>query len=127
MKRVTGWLTNDDMFFETEAGAELHEATLDLDAALSILQVDAHKVHFIIQHCASQIERFLNASRKANESSLYRLQDTDAAINTASDEETTGDANSIFDESAHSSEPVSDVGSSSQSENVRDDRQGDGA
>lgn len=66
MKKVRGYLTNDDVFFGTKEEAELHEATRMLELSCSLMHLRTAAVLTVIDELSLQIERYINAKRRVN-------------------------------------------------------------
>jgi hypothetical protein len=81
MREVTGYLTDDGAFYESETDAERHEATLALNGAYK--QYVGEKANFdrftnVIINLAPEIRRLLNAIEGAERAEQIKAE-TDAA------------------------------------------------
>lgn len=144
MRQVTGFQAKDGTFFETLEECRFHEAEVELIAALSMMRVDAMKFLAIIENHPVLIEEYVHARKayrttktleaveqgtwseydpcrplEANAAGLVGQDQIDDAFGE-------GEASPVLALKADGREPVSALGSGTQSEAVRDEREGDG-
>lgn len=113
MKKVRGYLTNDDVFFETKEEAELHEATRALELSCSRMGLRTDAVMTVIDELTNQIERYINAKRRANKHPPI-------------DNTPEGDNVSLLELAARGDEPVSDIRDGERTKTLRYDSSLDG-
>jgi hypothetical protein len=68
MRNVKGYLSDDGVFFDAEADAELYEALQALEFTVRNIGADPNKFMVVVEGCRKQLERYLNAKSKFEES-----------------------------------------------------------
>lgn len=130
MKAVTGYQADDGSFFDTKIDAELHEAEAALREAMLLSGVAADSFLELTQQHLNLVERYVHAYKATQ---FPHTEVTTTVISTDGSsfylsKQYTGQENTtrILEQSLSSGEPVSNLGSGTQSANVRDDSKGDG-
>lgn len=78
MRNVKGFLSDDGVFFDAEADAELYEAMHALEATVRNIGADPNKFLIVVEGCRKQLERYLNAKssfEKSERSSVAKAGD----------------------------------------------------
>jgi hypothetical protein len=135
MRRVNGFIASDGTFFETADQCEFYEANYALDYAVRAIGADPDKFRIVVNGCASQVRRYLDA-KEAFEKAEYADGGAWAAraepaapsdLDRARHGEATRDATSVQQQPADSDQHVSDVGSGERAEAVSNERSEHGA
>lgn len=125
MRRVVGWLTNDNQFYEQAERAVLHEAETEMLNTFSnsmVITVPATMVVTWIDQYADTIRSYVNAREAVNQ--LPKAHDDQVDhVDDGSAEEGNED---IHEQSPNRFGDVSDVGSDTPAEEVQDGREGYG-
>lgn len=107
LKKVQGFVTSDNSFFEDEVDAELHEATADLDHVVEELQYSPTQFREIIDETMHYVRRYIDARSKV-ETVIHHEDEHQGQADTAP----------LFDESADRRKPVRSLGSGSRTKKV---------
>lgn len=124
MKRVSGFLTNDGTYFDTEDEARLYDAMAALTFAATNVGANPKAVFVIVDGCMNQIEEYINAKRahqKAEHANPFSAEPTASpAFNYTNDGTTETPIPSILEQPPHVDEYVPDVGSGVGAEEIPD-------
>ena len=130
MRQVKGFLSDDGVFFDAHADAELYEAMHDLELVVKNIGANPEKFLVVLDGCHKQVRRYLDAKEgfKASEASGV----ASAAAGTASHpEHNADDAGAethapVLEQPFNESKSVPDVGSGERTEAVPDYSEVDG-
>lgn len=115
MKRVSGFLTNDGTYFDTEDEARLYDAMAALTFAATNVGANPKAVFVIVDGCMNQIEEYINAKRahqKAEHANPFGPSAaTPPVVNYTDDGTTETPIPSILEQSVDQYESMPDVGS----------------
>jgi len=150
-QEVKGFLANDGNFFISEAEADIHNAELVIRAycVSHTPVIDADRFIEVVEALAAAVKDYLDATNRAEsnkelaewEEELVKAgvkepfdtrphdfseSETDLEEDQVIHVEGEVDAGPVFEQQIDGYEPVSDMGDGSQSEGVRDEREGDG-
>jgi hypothetical protein len=143
MKRVSGYLTSDEMFFETQEEASLHEADVNTLANLSraelgimklceLQDVQSERFMELLRIMKDQIRSYYNALEAREKVQRQLDQAVGEKPNGSGDGQAIDgkgeeDTASVLEQPTSGGEHVPSVGSGSRPTSVRDQRKGHGS
>lgn len=118
MKLVTGYLSEDNMFFDTKVEAIKHDAELIILAHCVSHNLDSEKVFSIIEALADPIMEYVNALKDTEIPSFIQNSHSSQARENLADAFRIEASSTVFEQPSHRHEPMPDLGSGTQSEGV---------
>lgn len=133
MRNVTGFLSDDGVFFDVQEDAELYEALHMLQLTVKNIGADPEKFMIVVDGCRKQLRRYLDAKSSYEESEKRGIGQASAEASGAA-KATPNRANGgpserhapVFEQPADEREHVPDVRSGVSAEVVRDNSTVDG-
>lgn len=119
-KSVTGFLTEDDVFYSNFPAAELHEAEVKLREVCEVYSLDADR---LLQYLTEPpfmkaIRRYLDA-KSANQVSVEIGTKLEAGLDHSNPEKSQDNPPSVLEQSPRSDQSVPDMGGGLSTEEVR--------
>lgn len=127
MKRVTGFLADDGVYFDAKEDAELYEALHALEFSVRNIGADPAKFMIVVEGCQEQLRRYLDAkvSYEKSEATGPRPGAAPDSVDHTNDSRTEAAA-PVLEQSPDEHQHVPDVRSGVSTEAVRNDSPVDG-